>query len=74
MRISSSNHWHNLYVPQEGKSSGVTELHKVLPAGKKLLLGDITGPGVIGHIYITHWNHSDGVDRFIARRPHPGCA
>ena len=48
-----------LYVPQVGKSSGVTELHKTLFSGKKLLIGDIPGPGVIGHIYISHMNHSE---------------
>ena len=45
-----------LYEPIKGSSAGISDLHKSLPAGGKLLLADLGGPGVIGHIALTHMN------------------
>ncbi|MEI6070234.1 MAG: DUF2961 domain-containing protein [Verrucomicrobiae bacterium] len=49
----------NLYVPAKGTSSMVGELHQSVPARGKLLVADIAGPGVIGHIAVTHMNSNE---------------
>ena len=48
-----------LYLPRKGRSSEVGDLHQLLPAKGKLVLCDIRGPGVIGQICATHWNHGE---------------
>jgi tetratricopeptide (TPR) repeat protein len=59
MQVSTTSQLHSLYIPQEGRSDEISDLHKTLPAKGKLVLGDISGAGVIGQIYLTHWNHTD---------------
>ena len=48
-----------LYVPAQGASAAASDLHKTIPARGRLLLADLIGLGVIGHIALTHMNHGE---------------
>ncbi|MHB0934999.1 MAG: DUF2961 domain-containing protein [Armatimonadota bacterium] len=60
-------HHQALYVPEQGTSAAASDLHKTTPARGRLLLADLTGPGVIGHIALTHMNNGED-KRFLAMR------
>jgi tetratricopeptide (TPR) repeat protein len=57
--LESQNLYSRLYTPQAGRSLEVGDLHKTLYAGKKMTLADISGPGVIGNIFMTHYNRDN---------------